>query len=101
MYLRYLSQYFIGDTLQAMGDHAGALDAFERAAQMMPRVRSAATQVAAELLLVGRVADRDRAYELLQAAYAADAPDDPWRLYSHGDARLWPTYMAQLRQALR
>jgi tetratricopeptide (TPR) repeat protein len=100
-YLRYLSQYFIGRTFQDMGDRAGALDAFERAARIVPNARSAATHLSAELLLTDRAADRDRAYALLRAAYSDLAPPDPWHLFGRGDARLWSVYMAQLRQALR
>ena len=100
-YLRYLSQYFIGRTLHNMGDRDGATSAFEQATRIVPKARSAATLLAAELLLSDRAVDRDRAYPLLRDAYSDLAPDDPWRLYPRGDARLWPTYMAQLRQALK
>jgi hypothetical protein len=97
----YLSHYFIGLTCQDMGDRAGALAAFERAVAIAPGVRSGATMLAVELLLGERSGNRERAYELLQRAHAEDAPPDPWHLYKRGDARLWPTYMAMLREALR
>jgi hypothetical protein len=100
-YLRYLSQYLIGRTLQNVGDHAGAVEAFESALAIVPNARSSATQLASELLVAERSADRDRAYGLLRGAYSNSAPDDPWRWYFHGDARLWPTYMAYLRSALQ
>jgi tetratricopeptide (TPR) repeat protein len=99
--LLYLSQYLIGSTLLKMGDQVGAASAFERALLIVPNARSAATSLAAILLLSDRAADRDRAYALLQAAHSDAAPEDPWRLYGHGDARLWSTYAAALREALR
>ncbi len=49
-YLRYLSAYLIGRTYQNTGDHTLAVTAFERAADIVPNARSAATQLAAELL---------------------------------------------------
>jgi tetratricopeptide (TPR) repeat protein len=100
-YLRYLSRYLTGRTLQNMGDHAGAIRAFESALATVPSARSAATQLAAEIFVDERYEDRARAYALLRAANSDSAPGDPWRLFFHGDARLWPAYMAQLRQTLR
>jgi hypothetical protein len=101
VYLEYLSHYFSGLVFQRVGNRAEALAAFDRAAELMPNARSAATSLAAELLLSDRAGDRDRGYVVLQAAYSPGAPDDPWRLYFCGDARLWPAYMARLRQALQ
>lgn len=101
-YLRYLSQYVAARVFQEAGDAPHAIEAFERALAIVPRARSAATQLAALLFLSDRPEDRDRAYPLLQAAYVeAGAPEDPWRLYFRGDARLWPLYMAHLRDALK
>jgi tetratricopeptide (TPR) repeat protein len=100
-YLRYLGHYLAGRTLQNMGDSAASRIELESALAIRPNARSAATQLAAELLLSERPADRRRASDLLRAANSDSAPDDPWRLFFHGDARLWPTYMAQLRQALQ
>ncbi len=100
-HLLYLSHYFIGRTHQHMNERLAAMDAFERAIQIVPNARSAATQLAVELLQSDRAPDRDRAYGLLAAANSDAAPDDPWRLFFKGDARRWPVYMAELRQALR
>lgn len=100
-YLLHLSQLLIGRTLHNMGDNAGAAAAFERAVRIVPNARAATTWLAAELLMSENSTDRDRAYPLLQGAYSGEGSDDPWRLYLHGDARLWSSYMAQLRQALR
>jgi len=100
-YLLYLSYYFVGLTRHRMTDHAAAAAAFQRALNTVPRARSAATQLAAELLLSDRADDFDRAYAVLQSAYTPPVPRDPWRLYQRGDARLWEAYMARLRAALR
>jgi hypothetical protein len=51
-------------------------------------------------MLVGSLDDWNRAEAALRSANAPGAPDDPWRLYHHGDARLWPKYMSALREAL-
>jgi hypothetical protein len=100
-YLRFLSEYFIGRTYQNLGDRQQAREAFGRAASIVPHARSAATQLAAELLLADSVADRDRAYGLLQETYSDRSPQDPLQFFGRGDARLWPVYLAQLRRALR
>ncbi len=100
-YMRYLAVYLTGRIYQNMNNRSAALDAFERAQSIVPNARSGATQLAVELLLTPDPSFRARAYALLQAANAGDGPDDPWRLFRHGDARLWPVYMARLREALR
>jgi tetratricopeptide (TPR) repeat protein len=100
VYIRFLSQYVAGTTFRRMGDHASARASFERAAAIVPNARSASTQLAVELLLTDDANDRARAYPLLQAAYSDNGPADPWLLFYHGDARLWPTFMARLRKAL-
>lgn len=100
-YLKYLSHYLIGNVLRYSGDPDGAVEAFERALEIVPDARSAATQLAAELILSDRLGARERAFGLLQAAYSDGAPEDPWRLIRHGDARLWASYMARLREALQ
>jgi tetratricopeptide (TPR) repeat protein len=100
-YVRFLADYFIGRTYQNMGDRNGAREAFDRAASIVPNARSAATHLAAELLLTDRLADRERAYTLLQGTYSDRSPQDPLQFFGRGDARLWPVYMAHLRRALR
>jgi tetratricopeptide (TPR) repeat protein len=99
--LRYLSHYLIGRTLQTAGDNRGAVRAFAQALSVVPNARSAATHLAAALLLSEQAADRDRALAILQAAYSDRAPQDPWNDFLRLDARLWPLYMAQLRRALQ
>jgi hypothetical protein len=99
-FLRYLGELFLGQVGQAIGDHPGAMAAFQRAQHIVPGARSALTLLAAELMLVGSLDDWNRAEAALRSANAPGAPDDPWRLYHHGDARLWPKYMSALREAL-
>jgi len=100
-FLLYLSEFLIGRTLHNIGDHAAAAVAFERAVAIVPNSRSATTWLAAELLMSDNPTERDRAYPLLRGAYHREPTPDPWRLYLRGDARLWTTYMAQLRNALQ
>jgi tetratricopeptide (TPR) repeat protein len=100
-FLLYLAEYFTGRTFQEEGLHPDAIAAFERALALVPDARSAATQLARELFLGDSVTGRERAYQLLHAAYFDSAPEDPWRLYWQGDARRWPLYMANLREALK
>ena len=100
-YLLYLAQLLTGRTLHNMGDNAGAVTAFESATALVPHARTATTWLAATLWTSETSAERDRAYPLLERVYVEKPAEDPWRLYLHGDARLWPTYMAQLRQALQ
>ena len=65
-----------------------------------PNARSAATQLAAMLLLDDQGAQRQSAYDILSAAYANPAQNDPLRQYLRGDARLFAAYMSALRQGL-
>jgi hypothetical protein len=100
-YVRYLAVYLTGRIHQNMNNRSAALDAFEQAQSIVPNARSGASQLAVELLLTPDPSQQARAYALLQAANAGNGPDDPWRLFRHGDARLWPVYMAGLRATLR
>jgi tetratricopeptide (TPR) repeat protein len=100
-YLRYLADYLTGRTLQATGELKSAREAFERAREILPHARSASTQLAVELLTTDSASDANRAYSLLRFAYAAPPPADPWELFDHGDARLWPVHMTRLQEALK
>jgi tetratricopeptide (TPR) repeat protein len=100
-YLTHLSHYFAGRTLQRLGKHAAAIAEFEQALRIVPNARTATALLCVEFVLTGGAAERERAAALLNATDTPFAPPDPWALYYHGDARLWPVFSAQLRQALR
>ena len=100
-YLTHLSHYFAGRTFQRLGNHAAAIAEFEEALRIVPNARTATALLSAELVLTGGVAERERAAQLLRAGNSPLAPPDPWALYYHGDARLWPVYIVRLRQALQ
>ncbi len=100
-YLLYLGRYFSGRILETLGERTAAIGAFEEALRILPGTRSASTHLAAELMMSEHLGDRERAYVVLQNAFSKAATDDPWRLYWRGDARLWPVYIRELREALR
>ena len=100
-YLAYLAEYLTGRVLQVTDDRVGAAAAFERACAIVPGARSASAQWAAELLMSERAGDADQAYALLRSAYSDRGLADPWEQFGHGDARLWPTYVTRLREALK
>jgi hypothetical protein len=100
-FLNYLSHYLTGLACLYSGDRTGAISGFRRALSLVPNARSASTQLAVEFLQSADPSEHRQAYALLLAAYGDGAPDDPWRLFGHGDARLWETHMASLRAALR
>lgn len=100
-FLRYLSHYFAAGTWEVEGVAERAVGALEEAIRIVPNARSSATRMAALLMQSDQQADRVRAYEVLQAAYGRSSLDDPWRLYSQGEARSWPEYVARLRAALQ
>jgi hypothetical protein len=86
---------------QLAGDGSRAVDSFEAALSVVPNSRSAATLLAAQLMLSDRPGDRRRSYAVLQRAYAPEVPVDPWMLFRKGDAWRWTEYMQGLRDALR
>jgi tetratricopeptide (TPR) repeat protein len=100
-YLIYLCHYFAGRTFQRLGDHSAAIAEFEQALGVIPNARAATTMLCAELVLTGGAAERERAARLLRASLTGLAPPDPWALYYHGDARLWPVYVVRLRETLK
>jgi len=105
-----LSHHFAGWIFQQTNRRAAAIDAYRRALAVTPRARSTS------ILLAAQLADAERlpeAYVLVNEALmarpspasfpaeTADAPLDPWPLYSRGDALLLPTFITRLREALR
>lgn len=100
-FLVYLSHFMAGRVHQLAGDGSRAVDSFEAALSVVPNSRSAATLLAAQLMLSDRPGDRRRSYAVLQRAYAPEVPVDPWMLFRKGDAWRWTEYMQGLRDALR
>jgi tetratricopeptide (TPR) repeat protein len=101
-YVRYLAEYLTARALDAVNRPADAAAACRRALSVIPNAPSAAALLAVSVFASGTSAERDDAHRLLEAANAADPrPLDPWDWYWYGDARLWSTYMARLRQDLR
>lgn len=101
-YVRYLAEHFNGRALEALGRREDAIAAYRRALTVVPNAPSTATLLASQLFLSDTPADRDEANAVLRASNAASPrPMDPWDLYWHGDAYLWPVYMERLQRALR
>jgi hypothetical protein len=100
-YLIYLSHFISGLIHLNNAHYEAAIVAFEQALNAVPRTVSASVHLAAALLLSSRQAVHDRASEVLASAFAEPSRPDPWRLYRHGDARLWASHMSRLRQVLR
>jgi hypothetical protein len=100
-HLIYLSHYIRGWALQRSGKRAEATEAYRQALAIVPNVRSATTLLAAQLFLSDTPGDRGQAYGLLDASDKSNPPADPWMLYYQGDARLWPEFIARLREALK
>jgi len=101
-HVRYLSAYFTGRALTALGRRADALASYRQALTVVPNAPSAATLLAALLVQSDDGDERLEAANTLRSAHTASPPpDDPWDWYWYGDARLWPVYMGRLRDALR
>lgn len=100
-YFAHLAYVLVGRCERASGNRAAAVAAFERALEIWPGARTATTLLAADLVIVGDAAGRARAEALLREANEPSAPYDPWELFQHGDAHLWPRYIAELRGMLK
>lgn len=122
VFLMCLSHYLRGWVLQRMNRRDDAIAAYRLALERAPNARSFSTMLADQLAQAGR---QREAYDVLSSglktsAAATDArtmtvpvgrgragpvllnhPSDPWDQFQHGDARLIPTYLTQLREALR
>jgi hypothetical protein len=97
-HLLYLSRLFAGTVLERQGSVAEAIGGYRGALSVVPRAQSATTRLAA--LLFGQD-QRAEAAALADASFTSEPVEDPWRSYRTGDSRLWPSYLAQLRLALR
>jgi hypothetical protein len=95
----YLSWFFEGRALLALGQRDEALHAFQEAARLKPQAGSAQLEWAAQAFLAGDTATADR---LTQALLNLPInPDDPWILFPRGDYRHWSQRVENLRAALR
>jgi hypothetical protein len=97
-FVAYLANLYTGLAFDGLDRRSEAVDAYRAALQTIPNARSGVLALAADLFLLER---RTEASALLETAFAAPAPIDPWRQFSLGDYRFWPAYLARLREALR
>ena len=97
-FLTYLSRYFSGQALEQTKRPADAERAYRTALMIVPRAQSASVALAA--VLARRGARTDAAAIIEDHLSARPQPDDPWRLYAHGDDRFWPELVAHLRQEI-
>lgn len=94
-----LAHMFLGIIDQRAGRPAEAAARYRAALAAAPATQSVSSLLSA--LLIDR-GDLDEARAVVQAAFAVDPPPrDPWHDYRTGDARRWPQYLAELREALR
>lgn len=94
----YMGHLYAGMTLDNLNRRAEAVDAYGAALRRVPNAHSGVMSLAADLLLLDQ---RSEAASLVERAFAAPGPADPWRTFSLGDYRLWPGYLARLREAVR
>jgi hypothetical protein len=95
--IAYVAHIYTGLALDGLNRRKEAIDAFEAALRLVPGAPSAVMALVADLFLADR---RAEASARLEAAFAKPAPMDPWKRFSLGDYRFWPTYLQQLREAL-
>lgn len=107
-----LSHMFAGWALQRSGRRDAAVAAYRQAQDVAPAARSVSILLAAELAESGQTAEAygvmDRALKANPAPADAAAifasgrpPADPWTAFKLGDARLFPEFIARVREVLR
>lgn len=97
-HLVYLARLFKGRSLEALKRPKDAEAAYRSAVLTMPGAQAAATALAGLLAADGRRLD---AQQVIAATLATTPlPDDPWRVYVHGDDRFWPYLIDRLRQEI-
>jgi hypothetical protein len=97
-HLVYLARLFRGQALEALKRPQDAEVAYRSAVLTIPGAQSAATALAGLLSADGR---RLEAQQLIGRTMATrPLPDDPWRVYVHGDDRFWPYLIARLRREI-
>jgi hypothetical protein len=95
--VRYWAALVRGRALDAQGDSAGAIAAYEQAAALQPQAQTPAAALAALCLRTG---DRDRALHWAEVARATpESAIDPWWQYFTGDFRLLAGFVQDLREA--
>ena len=97
-WVRYLAWMFRGWIHASEGRFDEAATAYQSAMAAVPNARSVATLLTAVLLRSDRLADAEA---FATAALAAPSAIDPWREYLLGEARHFPSLIAQLRRELR
>ncbi len=97
--IRLLAHLFRGWALTRSGRAAEAIDAYRTASATMPTSQSAAMWLARSLFLDGQRVEAEAVVDT--SLRTGQGVSDPWRLYPRGDIRLWPTLVAQLREAIR
>jgi hypothetical protein len=94
-YSRYLGHFLTGRVHELRGERAEAEAAYRRALQVLPRMQSATTALAALLFTGGR---RAEAAALIDQTLALPADtSDPWVDFQQGGRERWPDLIRQLR----
>lgn len=97
-HLVYLARLFRGRALEALKRPKDAEVAYRSAVATMPGAQAAATALAGLLSADGK---RLEAQQLIGRTLSTKPmPDDPWRVYVHGDDRHWPYLIARLRKEI-
>ena len=96
-FVRYLGSLMLGLTLERTGREAEAVPYYAAAFRVLPAT-AAAVALSAALARQGRSAE---AAPVIEEWSGADRADDPWRLYSFRDYRLFPSYLSRLRAMVR
>jgi hypothetical protein len=95
----YLSWFFEGRALQALGRPEDAVLAFQHAVELKPQGGAAQLEWAAQSFLAGDTTTADRLTQsILNAPIDAD---DPWMWFHVGDYRHWAQRERDLRAAVR
>jgi tetratricopeptide (TPR) repeat protein len=96
-FVQYLAQLSRGLLAQTAGQEKDAETGLRAAVDLSPTAQSGLIALAAHLFRSGAHEEASALMERLNTT--TDAPD-PWREYSFGDLRFWPTYQDQLREML-
>lgn len=97
-HLVYLARLFKGRSFEALKRTKDAEASYRSAVLTIPGAQAAANALAGLLAADGRRLD---AQHVMGATLAASPlPDDPWRVYVHGDDRFWPYLIGRLRKEI-